>query len=162
MTIDEPMGVRMRQAFAKLTSDDELADAIMESMPPVPWTDLATKTDLAQLGTGLTNKIDALDTRLTGRIDRLDYKIDALDTRLTGRIDSLETRFDALDNKIDSLDTRLTGRIDTLDTRLGAEIIGLEGRLSLQMALHTRTVVIAMIALTISTLGAMFAFVSVT
>lgn len=29
--------------------DEELVDAIMESMPPIPWTDLATKDDIADL-----------------------------------------------------------------------------------------------------------------
>ena len=111
--------MRRSATFAELTSDEELADAIMESMPPVPWTDLATRADLARLDAKLGNK------------------------------------FDALDNKIDALGTMFT-------ERLSAEILGLEGRMSLQMALNTRIVVIAMIALVISMTGAMLTFPSIT
>ena len=47
MTVDERTRLRIRQWFLQQMDDEEMADAIMESMPPVDWSDLATKQDLA-------------------------------------------------------------------------------------------------------------------
>ncbi len=47
MAIDERTRLRIRQWFMQQVDDEEMADAIMESMPPVEWTELATRHDLA-------------------------------------------------------------------------------------------------------------------
>lgn len=58
------------------------AEALMTTLPPIPWTDLATKQDLR-----------ALEGRLTGRLDRLEERFDGLEQRFDG----LERRFDGLE-----------------------------------------------------------------
>ena len=47
MAIDERIRLRIRQWFMQQVDDEEMADAIMESMPPVEWSELVTKHDLA-------------------------------------------------------------------------------------------------------------------
>jgi hypothetical protein len=47
VTVDERTRLRIRQWFLQQMDDEEMADAIMESMPPVDWSELATKHDLA-------------------------------------------------------------------------------------------------------------------
>lgn len=96
MPADENTRLRIRQRFIELM-DEEAADAIMESMPPIPWTEIATKTDIA---------------RLDARFDAVDGRLDALD----GRLDTMDRRFDAMDGRLDTLD----GRLDTMDGRLDA------------------------------------------
>jgi hypothetical protein len=49
MSVDERTRLAIRSWFAEQLNDD-LADAIMESMPPIEWTDVATKDDLALMG----------------------------------------------------------------------------------------------------------------
>lgn len=49
------------------------AEALMTTLPPIPWTDLATKQDLR-----------ALEGRLTGRLDRLEERFDGLEQRFDG------------------------------------------------------------------------------
>ena len=49
MPVDERTRLAIRSWFAEQLNDD-LADAIMESMPPIEWTDVATKDDLALMG----------------------------------------------------------------------------------------------------------------
>ena len=46
VAIDERTRLRIRQWFMQQVDDEEMADAIMESMPPVEWSELATKHDL--------------------------------------------------------------------------------------------------------------------
>ena len=49
MSVDERTRLAIRSWFAEQLNDD-LADAIMEFMPPIEWTDVATKDDLALMG----------------------------------------------------------------------------------------------------------------
>jgi hypothetical protein len=89
------------------------ADAIMESMPPVPWTELATKSDLRDL-----------DARLGSRIDGLEYRFGALEAGLKERFDVLETG--------------LTTRFDVLETGLDNRFEAFEGRVELLLAQNLR------------------------
>ena len=59
MTIDEKTRLDLRQEFEKLFGA-RLADAAMEAMPPLDYDQLATKTDLANLGIELRGEISGL------------------------------------------------------------------------------------------------------
>lgn len=58
MPIDERTRLRLRQWFLEHMGD-ELADAVMEALPPVEWNQLATKDDLRQLEERLDLKWDS-------------------------------------------------------------------------------------------------------
>jgi hypothetical protein len=77
MAINEKDRLDLRQELERLFSDPRLATIAMEAMPPIDYTQLATKTDLA-----------AFD----GRFAAID-----------GKFDALEGRFAAIDGKIDQV-----------------------------------------------------------
>ena len=87
-----------------------------------------------QLEQRLTNKIDSVETNLSGRIDmvelaikatrsdlrdtekRLDAKIDGVEKRLDGRMNGIDGRLDGIDGRLDGIE----GKLDTMDKRLGS------------------------------------------
>ena len=73
MSIDEARRHALYQRLEQVLGLQE-ATTFMEHMPPVGWADVATKRDL-EIG------LDALGTRLDGRIDGVEAKLDGkLDT----------------------------------------------------------------------------------
>lgn len=105
MPADERTRLRIRQYLIEVI-DEQAADAMMESMPPIPWMQLATKDDIA-----------ALDTRLGG-----------VDLRMSGveqGLDSLTARMDQTSSDLQEL-TRVVAQ---QGTSLGARMDGIGGRI---------------------------------
>ena len=103
MPVDENTRLRIRQYLIELM-DEGAADAMMESMPPIPWTELATKDDIARLDDRLVG--------IDGRIDSLTERVDGTNTR----IDSVADRLDGTNTRIDTIADRLDGTNERLDT----------------------------------------------
>ena len=78
--------------------------------------------------TRLEGKIDGIATQLdsvNGRLDNIDTRLDAMD----GRFDAMDSRFDGMDARFDAMDGRLDGmdsRFDEVNTQLGS----LDGRVT--------------------------------
>jgi len=64
----------------------------------------------------LLQRIDRLDEKLSGRIDRLDEKIDRVDEKLSTRINRLEEKIDRVQDRLDRLQDRLDLVQDRVDT----------------------------------------------
>ena len=110
--------LRLHRSLEKVIGVD-VADELIDFLPPSGWGDLVRKSDLEATERRLDSDIDELGARLDAKIDalgaRLDAKIDALSQRVDAQIDALSQRVDA---KIDALGARLDARIDALSQRV--------------------------------------------
>ena len=87
MSVSEAQRFEMHTALRKVMGD-EVADTMMEYMPPVGWSDVARKSD----------------------IDRLDLRLDQIDKRL----DQVDVRFDQIDKRFGQIDKRFSGLVGAL------------------------------------------------
>ena len=110
--------LRLHRSLEKVIGID-VADELIDFLPPSGWGDLVRKSDLEATERRLDAKIDAVGARLDAKIDalsqRVDTQIDALSQRVDAQIDALSQRVDA---KIDALGARLDARIDALSQRV--------------------------------------------
>ncbi len=75
----------------------------------------------------LGERITSLDQKLDRFREELSSRIDALDQRLSGRIDALGGRVDALDQKVDRFRDELSTRIDALDQKVSRQFVWMVG-----------------------------------
>lgn len=72
----------------------------------------------------MQGSMQAMDQRLSGRLDSIDTRLDAMDARfdrVDERLDAMDARFDAVDNRLDAMDARFDAmdeRFDGVDNRL--------------------------------------------
>ena len=95
--------LRLHRSLEKVIGID-VADELIDFLPPSGWGDLVRKSDLEATERRLDAKIDALGARLDDKIDalgaRLDDKIGALGARLDARIDALSQRVESLQEEV--------------------------------------------------------------
>lgn len=96
MAINEKDRLDLRQELERLFSDPRLATIAMEAMPPIDYSQLATKSDLAAL----------------------DAKFDAVD----GRFDALQGRFTAIDGKFVAIDGKIDRVHGALEQTMAAQL----------------------------------------
>ena len=92
----------------------EVADAILETMPPFDWSNIARSDTVDQRFDAVDQRFDAVDQRFKGvdqRFDAVDQRFDAVERRL----DEGERRLGAIDGRLDRLD----GRMELVEGRLG-------------------------------------------
>lgn len=92
MTSREQRRFRMRAALGERLGD-EVAEDLMDSLPPFDWTQIATKDD----------------------IKRLELRFDATDQRFV----SIDQRFEVIDKRFDLVDQRF----DLLESKIGAKML---------------------------------------
>ncbi|MCA2660167.1 MAG: DUF4164 domain-containing protein [Microcystis sp.] len=116
----------------------------------------------------VTYSLEAVLTRIEGKIDslekRLDEKIDSLEKRIDEKIDSLEKR---IDERFDKIEDRLTkveigqaelkGEIKALDERLSTKIEGLTARVAYQ-EFTNRGILIALVVAILGGAAKLFGF----
>ncbi len=136
MPADESIRIRPHQRLVELL-DPELADAMMESMPPTPWDQLATKTDLA-----------AIDLRF----DRLEAAMDTQSTAIAAQGERLEATIAAQGERLDAMYAARGERFE-------AKLERVESRLAVRYMETTRMIVFAMMTLFVGTVAAMVAMV---
>lgn len=141
----EEARLQFRQWLIDHELEPEVAYAILESMPPFDWSEIAKKSDLDELRHELVARFDT-------RIDGVDRRLDGVDRRLDGidvRLDGIDQRFDVITERFDSMREMFDA------TRLGieAQIVALEGRLSMRWMETTRIIVFALITLFVAMSG---------
>ena len=116
----------------------------------------------------VTYSLEAVLTRIEGKIDslekRLDEKIDSLEKRIDEKIDSLEKR---IDERFDKIEDRLTkveigqaelkGEIKALDERVSTKIEGLTARVAYQ-EFTNRGILIALVVAILGGAAKLFGF----
>lgn len=105
MPADENTRLRIRQYLIELM-DEAAADAMMESMPPIPWTELATKDDI----TRLDGRLESLDRRVdqtSSDLQELTRVVALQGASLGARMDSIADRLDTTNDRIDSTNDRM-------------------------------------------------------
>ena len=70
---------------------------LMDSLPPMDWRELATKTDLA-----------ALEERLDTRFERMDTKLDGLRVEMDAKFTAVGAAFTEVDAKFKAVEARIT------------------------------------------------------
>ena len=119
MPADENTRLRIRQCLIELM-DEQAADATMESMPPVPWTQLATKDDIARLDRsihGLDDRLAAVEGQivgLDGRFAGIEGRIDAF----TLRVEQNSSDLQELTRIVATQGTSLGARMDSIGSRM--------------------------------------------
>lgn len=88
VTITEGQRHRIYEAF-RASHGDEVANGLMELLPPVGWADVATTHDLAALEQRMNLRFEALK-------ERMDLRFEALEERMDLRFERTEARFAGL------------------------------------------------------------------
>ncbi len=78
--------------WARTAASEEVAETLMELLPPVGWADVATKRDL-----------DHLEARLEVRFERMDARFD----RMEARLGAVEDGFGAVEDGFGAMEGRL-------------------------------------------------------
>lgn len=109
---------------------ENVADILMAHLPPVGWSNVATKDDINLLRmemnqrfTLIDEKFKQIDPRFTTtdeRFKRIDARFDQIDARL----DRVDARFDRLETKIDQL-ASMKRYVITTGISLAALILGM-------------------------------------
>lgn len=85
MAMNEAERFRLQQALARAIGD-EPTETLMANLPPVPWTELATKSDLAHLGSELRSEMGLLRAELRGEMAELRGEMADLRGALRGEL----------------------------------------------------------------------------
>ena len=115
MPIDDDKIRHLRECFDR-SIGPEATSTVMSMLTSVDVTNLATKDDIRQL-------MDRMDHRF----EMVDLKFEALDNKLSERIQGLD---DKLSERIQGLDERVTERITTLDLKFAERIAALDEKFS--------------------------------
>ena len=115
MPIDDDKIRHLRECFDRSIGPDATS-TVMSMLTSVDVTNLATKDDIRQL-------MDRMDHRF----EMVDLKFEALDNKLSERIQGLD---DKLSERIQGLDERVTEQITTLDLKFAERIAALDEKFS--------------------------------
>lgn len=109
---------------------ENVADILMAHLPPVGWSNVATKDDINLLRmemnqrfTLVDEKFKQIDPRFTTTDERF-KQIDARFDQIDARLDRVDARFDRLETKIDQL-ASMKRYVITTGISLAALILGM-------------------------------------
>ena len=89
--------LRLHRSLEKVIGID-VADELIDFLPPSGWGDLVRKSDLEATERRLDAKIDALGARLDAKIDALSQRVDTQIDALSQRVESLQEEVRRLGN----------------------------------------------------------------
>ena len=148
MTPEQDARLRFRQWLIDHELDPEVAYAILESMPPFDWSEIARRDEMLLRFSDVDQRFDDVDRRL----DTVDQRFDTVDQRFN----AMDRRFDTVDAQLEGVGAKLDGfgaRLDGSRSVFEGQLLAMEGRLSLRWMETTRILVFAMITLFLAVTG---------
>lgn len=162
MTPEHDARLRFRQWLIEHDLEPEVAYAILETMPPFDWSEIARRDEMLLCFSDVDERFAIVDQRFDAvdqRFDAVDKRFDALDRRL----DRMDQRFDGIDHRFDGLEAQFGGlegqfgglvaKFDGLQSNIEGQLVAMEGRLSLRWMETTRLIVLAMMTLFLGFVG---------
>ena len=110
MAITEDGRFRVQRKLREVMGDEE-AVLLMELLPPVGWSGVATRRDLDHLEQKMDTRFEAVDARF----DRLDARFASVEARfesIDARFESIEARFESIDHRLEATEARLMSHVD--------------------------------------------------
>ncbi len=113
----------------------EPAGTLMTQLPRVDSDELATKTDLRQLGNQLQAEMSGLKSELRGEMRAMQGEMKELRAEMT--------------NELTSLRAEMQGELTGLRTEMTNELTGLRTEFTNKLADHSRTIILSTLAMTV-------------
>ena len=148
MTPEQDARLRFRQWLIDHELDPEVAYAILESMPPFDWSEIARRDEMLLRFSDVDQRFNDVDRRL----DTVDRRFDTVDQRFN----AMDRRFDTVDAQLEGVGAKLDGfgaQLDGSRSVFEGQLLAMEGRLSLRWMETTRILVFAMITLFLAVTG---------
>ena len=141
MTPEQDARLRFRQWLIDHELDPEVAYAILESMPPFDWSEIARRDEMLLRFSDVDQRFNDVDRRF----DTVDQRFNAMDRRF----DTVDAQLEGVGAKLDGFGARLDGSRSVFE----GQLLAMEGRLSLRWMETTRILVFAMITLFLAVTG---------
>ena len=123
MTISEESRHRLHERLDEVLGREE-ANTLMEHLPPIGWSGVATRHDLLHLERRLDMRFDQVNMRfdqVDARFDQVDARFDEVGRRfeeVARQFDAVDQRFDQLDVRFELADERVVRRLSELRSEL--------------------------------------------
>ena len=151
MATSQQLRIQFREWLITHALDPEIADAIMETVPPFDWSEIARSTEVtAQFG-GVYARFEQIDQRF----EQVDQRFEQIDQRF----EQIDQRFEVVENRLEVLDQRMARvetRLDTIELRLDSLRDELHS-MSRTVALGAVGFMLTMVLATASMLGTVIA-----
>jgi len=122
MSSHEADRLNLHQTLRGLMPED-VADILMAHLPPIGWSNVATKDDINLLRMEMNQRFTLVDERFK-QVDPRFTTIDARFDQIDARLDRVDTKFDRLETKIDQL-ASMKRYVVTTGISLAALILGM-------------------------------------
>ena len=99
---------------------ENVADILMAHLPPVGWSNVATKDDINLLRVEMNQRFTLVDEKFK-QIDPRFTTIDERFRQIDARLDQTDARLNRVDSRLDQIDARLDrvdARFDRLETKI--------------------------------------------
>ena len=119
MTSPEAERFTLHQTLRGLMPE-AVADTLMAHLPPIGWSNIATKDDIDILRSEMNHGFGLINARFE-RVDETFTHIDARFTQMDERFKQIDERFKQIDERFKQIDARLAHietRFDRLETKI--------------------------------------------
>jgi hypothetical protein len=106
MSPDHILRLRFRDWLIEHALEPEIADAILETMPPFEWSDIARRHEMSDGFSSVEEQFKTGDARLgrvETRLDSVDHRLDQLASAMTAGFTAVNARIDELGSSLQAM-----------------------------------------------------------